>query len=137
MPESGRPPAEAGVAGRLSEIVASGFAGGTTRVGGFAGADGGGTGTSEIVAPSGFGSGGRGGATRDAGFAGGGGVIGTSEIVAPSFGSNGVLPAELSPFAGTPTPKLSRPPFFDLGSSIKRCLPQTVMRRRRPIPRLI
>ena len=71
------------------------------------------------------------GATRDAGLTGAGGVIGTSEMVAPSFGSNGT---ELSPFAGTPTPcgppapKLSRPPFFALGSSIRRHLPQVVTR---------
>src|SRR5580700_7481586 len=94
MPES-TGPREAGVESKLSEIVASGW--GSTFVGGF----------TEVLGLTG----------------GGGGGVGTgaSEMVAPSSGSNGVLPAELSPLAGTPTPcgpNLSRPPLLDLGSSM-------------------
>src|SRR5580700_209063 len=95
MPEN-TGPREAGVEAKLSEIVASGW--GSTFVGGF----------SEVVGLTG----------------GGGGGVGTgaSEMVAPSSGSNGVLPAELSPFAGTPTlcgPNWSRPPLLDLESSMQ------------------
>lgn len=133
-------PAAGGVTG-ASEIVPSscsgatrvvGFAGGfgvggfgvVTRVSGFAGVAGvvGLTGASGMVTSEG------GVVTRGVGFGGGGGVgdrfTGASEIVAPSS-SNGVFPGALSPFAGTPTPRVFRPPFLEFGSSIKHSIPRS------------
>src|SRR5271166_160690 len=124
-----------GVGGISSENVASGLA---TRAGGLAAEGVAAGGSVAGIFSDGFASGLE---TGLVGFAAGGGAAGrdsgASEIVAPSSGSRGVLPAELSPLAGTPTPCLPPTPrlgrlFLDLGSSIKRHIPQVVMSRQIP-----